>query len=169
MATARAIKDEANGHFQRKEWKQAARKYRMIFGYVRGLVGAGDQMAQYKLDKSTLATGDVKREARELEVTCYKNLSAVYFQQGEFAKALDEADKAVKLSPDDAKAHVRRAQALTELGRVGDAREAYVRAAKLEPDNKAVLGMIQKFQPTFDAWSAEQDKKARAAFAGKLL
>lgn len=49
--------------------------------------------------------------------------------------ALRQAERALKLDPDSAELHHERAMALRRLGRQADSRQAFARAAALDPDN----------------------------------
>ena len=74
-------------------------------------------------------------------------------------QALTDAEHALSLRPDWAKAWGRKAAALLQLGRVGAAAEAYQRGLQLEPGNAALReGLVQA--------QTAQRQQQRAAAAG---
>lgn len=71
----------------------------------------------------------------ENEAPISSNLSLVLLKLGKVDSALSHAENCVSLRPEWSKAHHRRAEALFELEKFQDAREAYVTAKDLEPKN----------------------------------
>lgn len=63
------------------------------------------------------------------------NRAAAHFKLGEHEAAVADCTAALALQPDYSKAHGRLGLALTALERHREARQAYARAAQLEPDN----------------------------------
>ncbi|KAL3465174.1 hypothetical protein BJX64DRAFT_297560 [Aspergillus heterothallicus] len=66
----------------------------------------------------------------------YSNRSAVYAAQGEYEKALTDAEKAIEIKPDWSKGHQRKGAACRGLGDLLSAHDAYEEAIKLEPTNE---------------------------------
>ncbi|XP_073959341.1 small glutamine-rich tetratricopeptide repeat-containing protein alpha-like [Choristoneura fumiferana] len=65
------------------------------------------------------------------------NRAAAHFKLGEHEAAVADCAAALALQPDYGKAHGRLGLALTALERHREARQAYARAAQLEPDNES--------------------------------
>ncbi|CAG9793509.1 unnamed protein product [Diatraea saccharalis] len=65
------------------------------------------------------------------------NRAAAHFKLGENEAAVADCTAALTLQPDYGKAHGRLGLALTALERHREARQAYARAAQLEPDNES--------------------------------
>ncbi|XP_063618080.1 small glutamine-rich tetratricopeptide repeat-containing protein alpha-like [Cydia splendana] len=65
------------------------------------------------------------------------NRAAAHFKLGEHEAAVADCTAALALQPDYSKAHGRLGLALTALERHREARQAYARAAQLEPDNES--------------------------------
>jgi hypothetical protein len=80
-------------------------------------------MAQYQSDEST----KLKRRWVEQAVALA--------MQNRWEEAVDVNRRIIEISANDADAHNRLGRALTELGHYSEAREAYSRAAKLDPHN----------------------------------
>jgi len=97
-------------------WKAAARFY-----LARDIASRGDPEGA-SLRASVLAPGDAEAQM----LVGWSRLAA-----GEALGALTWLDRALQLDPSLAEGHYLRALALEALGRDGDAREAYVRAADL--------------------------------------
>ena len=56
-----------------------------------------------------------------------------HYFAGEYADALAPLDRATELDPDMAAPHIYRGMALTELGRIDEARDALTRGTELDP------------------------------------
>ena len=63
----------------------------------------------------------------------YINLGAVYFDRGEYEKAIDNYGKAIQLNPGDPKAYTNMAGSLAMLGRLDEAEEACLKSIELAP------------------------------------
>ena len=59
----------------------------------------------------------------------------ILFEQGNYRKALLDLDKAIRLAPEDPDTHYRRGLTLEKLGREGEARECFERAAGIDADH----------------------------------
>ncbi|KAJ0420393.1 hypothetical protein BJY00DRAFT_284221 [Aspergillus carlsbadensis] len=66
----------------------------------------------------------------------HSNRSAVYAAQGEYEKALADAEKAIEIKPDWSKGHQRKGAACRGLGDLLSAHDAYEEALKIEPTNE---------------------------------
>ncbi|OQD72659.1 hypothetical protein PENDEC_c020G01358 [Penicillium decumbens] len=77
----------------------------------------------------------------------YSNRSAVYSAQGEYQKALEDAEKSVSIKPDWSKGHLRKGAAYRGMQDWLAAHDAYEEALKLEPGNaqaKSGLDAVQR-------------------------
>lgn len=70
------------------------------------------------------------------------NRSAVYLKQKKNQLALQDAERACKMNPKSVKVFVRKALALVSLKRIQEAKDVYLEASKIEPDNKFIQKMI---------------------------
>eukprot|EP00877_Chromochloris_zofingiensis_P014877 jgi/Chrzof1/9643/Cz04g10220.t1 len=68
----------------------------------------------------------------------YSNRSAAYANLAKYDEALADAQKVIAMKPNWVKGHARLAAALCGLKHYGDAKEAYERALKYEPDDQAL-------------------------------
>ncbi|KAG6604553.1 alpha subunit [Phytophthora cinnamomi] len=76
----------------------------------------------------------------------YGNRSAAFHQLGDFRAALQDADRAVQLAPDWAKAHLRRAAACESLQRWAEAAAAYeqvLRLADASPEARKAVARLR--------------------------
>lgn len=74
----------------------------------------------------------------------YSNRSACWCSLEQWTKALEDAKSAVRLKPGWAKAQSRLGQAFMGLNLFSEAREAFERAAKIEPDNTSIQKSLQQ-------------------------
>eukprot|EP00931_Biecheleriopsis_adriatica_P037621 TRINITY_DN21573_c0_g1_i1.p1 TRINITY_DN21573_c0_g1~~TRINITY_DN21573_c0_g1_i1.p1 ORF type:complete len:796 (+),score=220.51 TRINITY_DN21573_c0_g1_i1:65-2452(+) len=104
---------------------------------------------------------DAKGDA-EFAATIHSNLAATYAKKEDHAKALAEANEAVKLRPDWAKAHSRKGLSLLSLGRNEDAQSSYIQAVRSDPVTESYLvGLSQATEKLMQSRSAA-DRQADA-------
>jgi len=77
---------------------------------------------------------DIQRRGYFLLVEADKKL-----QQGDLTGAMSHMDEAVRLNPDDPRAHAMRGQTFEAQGAIAKALQDYVRAAELDPSDPVVL------------------------------
>ena len=87
----------------------------------------------------------------------YSNRSGAYAKQGLWQRALEDAERCVKLSPDWGKAHARRGAALVGLGQAGEGVKAYAKGLAVAPGDaalteglRAAKAEIQRQQQRYD-------------------
>jgi tetratricopeptide (TPR) repeat protein len=81
-----------------------------------------------------------------LRVTCLNNAAACYMKMQMFAAALEAVNFALLIDDTNVKALFRKGKILTEMFETDEAIECMRVAAKLEPDNKAVLRELIRLQ-----------------------
>ena len=59
--------------------------------------------------------GQELKDAHAVKLPCFRNLSLCHYKLEDYAKALDTADKALKISEDDVKGRFRRGQVGSSL------------------------------------------------------
>ena len=93
----------------------------------------------------------------------FSNRSGAYAKQGLWQKALEDADRCVKLSPAWGKAHARRGAALVGLGQAGEGVKAYLKGLSVAPGCpslteglRAAKSEIQRQQRRYeDMWGTQ--------------
>eukprot|EP00401_Gymnodinium_catenatum_P062204 CAMPEP_0117462634 /NCGR_PEP_ID=MMETSP0784-20121206/3156_1 /TAXON_ID=39447 /ORGANISM="" /LENGTH=665 /DNA_ID=CAMNT_0005256407 /DNA_START=60 /DNA_END=2054 /DNA_ORIENTATION=- len=120
-----ALQQAGNAHFTRGEYEDALRKYAAALASLQG--------------KSAKA-GD-KDTPKDREAALRSNRSLCHMRLGQHEQALAEAEQCLKVKPDWAKAHFRKAAALEALRRLGDARLATCEALRLAPSDAEVAGL----------------------------
>jgi tetratricopeptide (TPR) repeat protein len=70
----------------------------------------------------------------------YNNLAAMYVTLGQYPQAIFNAQKAIEIFPNFGKAYINLAEAYEALGMENKAREAYLKAAQVDPAQKAAAG-----------------------------
>jgi tetratricopeptide (TPR) repeat protein len=83
-------------------------------------------------------------EENEKTHSVYLNRCLSYFKLGQFEEALDDAIKASKLNPDNAKAWGRVGSCLLALKRTEEANVAFDRAHQLDPLNEEYLKLLNE-------------------------
>jgi tetratricopeptide (TPR) repeat protein len=74
----------------------------------------------------------------------FSNRSAAYAAMDKWREALDDAHEATMLQPSWVKGYVRKAGALSHLGKHEEARKAYLKATQLEPHNQEVAALLEQ-------------------------
>jgi len=114
---ASKFKEEGNTYFKAGNYQEAQVKYEQTIDY---------------LDSDTSA------EAKALKIPTYLNLSAVCIKLSEFAKAIQNAEAALKLDQNNVKAYFRLAQAKSNFGLLEEAKTCLRKALQVEPGNKEI-------------------------------
>lgn len=86
-------------------------------------------------------------EAASLEPTNhihFSNRSACYFNMSNYLKALEDAEKAIKIKPDYIKGYQRKASAEEKLDRLEDAVNTLKKALEFEPNNQVLKDSINE-------------------------
>jgi len=107
------LKDEGNAHMKSDDFDEA------IACYTKAL----------NIDKSNHVL--------------YSNRSAAYAKRGKYEEALGDAEKTVQLKPDWARGYSRLGSALCFLGMHKEAKEAYEKGLKIEPNNQQMLDALE--------------------------
>ena len=68
----------------------------------------------------------------------WSNRSAARCGAGEYEKALEDAERCVKLAPDWGKAYARKGAALVGLGQGGEAVKVYLKGLQVDPQSQAL-------------------------------
>ncbi|EDO25428.1 predicted protein, partial [Nematostella vectensis] len=67
-----SLKEEGNGCFKQKNYREAMKKYHRAMLYVRGLT---DQPMPFSLSDRPLVSEELAAKILELELSCYNNLA----------------------------------------------------------------------------------------------
>lgn len=137
-ADAAALKKEGNTHFGKGRYAEAVESY--------------------------TAAIDLWMQPEERAVL-YSNRSAARLKvAGEKQKALTDAERAIQLAPQYAKAHFRRGQALRALGDAEAAAGAMERVLELEPADGAATVALAELRGALEAPSQRQQPALEGAF-----
>lgn len=102
------------------------------------------QQALLHIDAGELsAAEDLLKKSLKADVTfgpAHNNLGTVYFRQGKLYLAAWEFEYAAKLMPYVAEPRYNLGMVYENVGKLGDAIDAYKQAADVEPDNPVLLG-----------------------------
>jgi len=85
---------------------------------------------------------DKNIEAYYIKLPTYLNLSVVCVKLGEFKNAVDFADKALQIDPNNVKGYFRKAQARSAFGNLEEAKEELEKALKIDPGNSDILNEL---------------------------
>ncbi|TFK45861.1 TPR-like protein [Heliocybe sulcata] len=111
--TARQKKDVGDQAFKSGDVQGALRSYHEALMYLHGLNTTASQAASPAGGESTK---NQNPEIDEMLEKIYNNMSACHMKQGNWQRALDTADKALKKNEKNYKALFRKGKALGELG-----------------------------------------------------
>ena len=115
---AAGCKAEGNELFKAGLYKKAISKYGKVFAFVRGLPGSKASAAALPVDMNSLGGSKPKNDgvegvsdsqendAGELEATTLLNISTCHTKMGNLDKALEFANKSVKVNGKNWKAHL---------------------------------------------------------------
>ncbi|XP_051916595.1 peptidyl-prolyl cis-trans isomerase FKBP8-like isoform X1 [Hippocampus zosterae] len=142
-------RERGNFHFQREEYGEAARAYRMA------------------LDVLTTCGGDAgeedEREVRHYRVKCLNNLAAALLKLERRREALLASREALAIEPDNVKALYRAGKILSDAGDYGEAARLLKKALKLEPGARAIHAELSKLVKRRSGGEAARHGKAKAA------
>ncbi|XP_025896437.1 peptidyl-prolyl cis-trans isomerase FKBP8-like [Nothoprocta perdicaria] len=124
-------RERGNFHFARGDFTAALRSYRLA---LRALDGTG----------AAPPGPQEEEELREQCVKCLNNCAAAELRLERPEAALASCEAALRLSPDNGKALLRRGKLLAEQGRDEEAALALRRALQLEPASKAVHAELSR-------------------------
>lgn len=94
-----------------------------------------------------------------IAVKVHANLAAAYTSQKEYMKAVKEADRAIRLDPNYAKAHLRRGNALEFQNNLAAAMSAYKAGIAIDPDDASLSKAADKLAIRIE------EQKAKSATA----
>ena len=137
-AGATECKQKGNAAFARKEYDEAIEWYRQALSAVQLTLEGGPGVAP-------AAAGEAK-EAMETAAALFSNRSACYAALEMFGPALDDAQRAVQLRPQWAKAHSRVGAARHGQKELQLALDAYQQAAQLEPASEAAQAQLRQIR-----------------------
>lgn len=120
------MRESGNAAFSRKRWADAIRLYSLALAMA---------SSRPWFEPAVLARDELS--------TILCNRSAAHLGASSLPEALVDADAAIAIKPGFAKAHFRRAQALSAMQRYRDALESARLAATMEPNDSAVDALVR--------------------------
>ncbi|XP_070552723.1 peptidyl-prolyl cis-trans isomerase D-like isoform X2 [Ptychodera flava] len=148
LEAADAIKQIGNQQFKQENYQKAIEKYEKAIRYLEELEETGSN------DLS-------KDEAKQLLSPIYNNIAACCIKLRKFTEALNNAEKALDVDLRNAKAHFRKAQALTGLNDFEEALKMLAEAQKIAPNDSGIRKEIVKVRRLYE----ERKNKEKAAYA----
>lgn len=128
-------RERGNFHFARGDFAAALRSYRLSLRALDGPITAPPGPEE-------------EEELREQRVKCLNNCAAAELKLGRAEEALVACEAALRISPDNGRALLRRGQLLAEQGRDAEAALVLRRALELDPANKVwEAGVPQDLAP----------------------
>lgn len=105
-----------------------------------------------------------KEERIKIMTTLMMNLSLVHYKRGCHSDAIKKAKEAIELTPTEVKAHYRLAMAHKQCNDLDLAKDAFLAALKLEPNNE----LIRKEYKALVALKSQKEKEWQSAMSGFL-
>nr|XP_030136884.3 uncharacterized protein LOC115496557 isoform X8 [Taeniopygia guttata] len=118
-------RERGNFHFARGDFAAALRSYRLSLRALDGPAAAPPGPEE-------------EEELREQRVKCLNNCAAAELKLGRTEEALAACEAALRISPDNGRALLRRGQLLAEQGRDAEAALVLRRALELDPASKVI-------------------------------
>ncbi|KAF8944137.1 hypothetical protein BGZ47_004595 [Haplosporangium gracile] len=163
MTTALASKDQGNEAFKNGDIKKALTHYHLA---VLGLSGLDNQMSGMPMmsamqPQTGMATDDQKNVIKTNLAVVYSNMGACHLKNGNYKRAIEVCDTALKHDPTNVKAKFRRAQAKLAEGNLAGAEADLNALGEKVPGVKAELEKLKKK-------SKDADDKQRKTMGGFL-
>lgn len=136
------LKDEGNASFKSKNYKEAIRSYYKSILYIKGLMGPDDECFMYAKADMRVSQEQLE-EMRNLYNILYLNMAQCHLNLGNFKKALENSEKALKLK-ETSKGLYRRGLAELELRDFDAAIADFEAFQRMEPENEEVKLLIAK-------------------------
>nr|XP_038040953.1 peptidyl-prolyl cis-trans isomerase FKBP8-like isoform X2 [Anas platyrhynchos] len=144
-------RERGNVHFARGDFAAALRSYRLALRALDGAAPAGPQEEE---------------ELREQRVKCLNNCAAAARRLQRGGEALAACEAALRISPDNGKALLRRGQLLAEQGRDEEAALVLRRALELDPASKAVHAELSRLVKRRARPAAPEERRDRPRSPG---
>lgn len=114
---AEDYKMEGNEYYKSKEYKRAIRKYHQALLHLRGIISNQQLSVPMLMPKPKEIPAEAMLQINQLLTDCNSNLAACLLQLSEpsYSRVLECCDKALELSPSNAKALFRKGVALYHL------------------------------------------------------
>ncbi|XP_039242395.1 small EDRK-rich factor 2 isoform X1 [Pipra filicauda] len=124
-------RERGNFHFARGDFAAALRSYRLALHALDG--------------PATAPPGpEEEEELQEQRVKCLNNCAAAELKLGRVEEALAACEAALRISPDNGRALLRRGQLLAEQGRDAEAALVLRRALELDPASKVIHAELSR-------------------------
>lgn len=162
VSTAYSLKDEGNAQFKAKKYKDAIRCYYKSVLHIKGLMGPDDEYFLYSKKETRISTAQAE-SIRELYSILFSNMSQCHLLLGNYKKAQDNADKALKLK-ETAKALYRRGVAELYLKDFDNALVDFKKCLEIDPSNGEIGSYIQKAEQGIKESEKDLGEKLKKAF-----
>ncbi|PAA86682.1 hypothetical protein BOX15_Mlig024991g2, partial [Macrostomum lignano] len=130
VAQAELLKAKGTEYFKKSKMRPALTYYNRVVDFLKWDSGFEDKPEELRQQRVALL------------LAARLNLSLVHFKLGDHRQCIEEADEAIKLNADAAKAYFRRGQARMATHDYDEAREDFEKVAQLEPGNQAAAQQI---------------------------
>ena len=178
-------KEQGNAHFKKAEYEEARKKYDKTLEFVEDEKG---EKVHYLPPSSSLPSSlflssllrspfyfflipptpsspqSNNLQVKQLKITCFLNLSAVYFKLSLFLKSIEHASRALEADPASVKALYRRGVAYSSFSDFESALIDFQDALKLDPNNSDIKNEIANVQK-----KKKQNVDKEKAIFGKLF
>jgi len=174
LAIGKEKKDAGDQAFRGGDIKQALLAYHQAIMYLQGIdkqalpgIGSLPTPPKAEGDDSKPAAGvpETRTEADEMVEKIYSNMSACHMKNGNWKRALDCAERALKKNPNNDKAMFRKGKALGELGWIERAEKVL---SDLKARNPSDTQLVEQELAKMKLQDAERERKANQKFRGFL-
>jgi len=146
------LKTNGNEAFKEHKYFKALRKY---------------NRAVEILEENSSFDEEKKKKSNATLGALYNNLSLIYCKQQEYSQALTQANKALKINPNDVKALTRKGQSTLMLGNWEEARVDLKQALKLKPKDDFIENLLRQCNEKIKQYQEKQKSLFGQMFAPK--
>ncbi|KAF8938314.1 hypothetical protein EDD21DRAFT_371342 [Dissophora ornata] len=166
IAAALVHKDQGNESYKQGDMKGALTEYHLTVLALSGLDNQMSGMAMMSLMSSMAPQKGAVSDSQKSEIktnlaVVYANMAACHLKSGNYKRAIDVCNSALKSDPDNVKAKFRRGQAKLQDGNLAGAEADFESLGEKVPGVKAELDKLKKK-------SKEAEEKQRKTMGGFL-
>jgi len=146
------LKSKGNAAFKENNYLKALRKYTRAVDI---------------LEDSSNFDEEQKKKSSITLCALYTNLALIYCKQHDFSQAIIQANKALKINPNDVKALTRRGQSNLTLGNWDEAKVDLKQALKLKPKDNYIENLLQQCNDKIKQYQDQQKSLYSRMFSQK--
>lgn len=146
------FKDQGNEAVREKKWIDAKEFYTKGIAVLNAKEGKWDEPKPEEVE-------DEARKAMQLREAVYVNRALCHLELRNYRSTTLDCAQALRVNPDNVKAHYRSASALLALEKVHEALDVCYRGLKIDQENVALKKLLEKIKAKSDALEIRDRKR----------